>query len=159
VSVSPDSAQQVFVSSELAPDDLEVGVDLDRWRDLAAAALETEHSGSGELNLVFVGESAMADLNSEHMGMEGPTDVLAFPIDGESPADQGDLPVLLGDVVICPAVARRYASDHEVSHDDELALLVVHGVLHVLGHDHGEATESERMKARERELLAMHHRP
>ena len=88
----------------------------------------------------------------------GPTDVLAFPIDGElvevddgvrpaapwprSPAARsGDLPLLLGDVVICPSVAVAQAPSHAGTVDDELALLVVHGVLHVLGHDHADPDE------------------
>ena len=67
-------------------------------------------------------------------------------------------PLLLGDVVVCPAVAERQAPDHGASYDDELALLVVHGVLHVLGHDHAEVDETARMQARERELLGRFHR-
>ncbi|HEX4862870.1 MAG TPA: rRNA maturation RNase YbeY, partial [Acidimicrobiales bacterium] len=65
---------------------------------------------------------------------------------------------LLGDVVICPAVAQRNAPDHAGNYDDELALLVVHGLLHILGMDHEDADEAEAMEARERELLARHHR-
>jgi probable rRNA maturation factor len=62
-------------------------------------------------------------------------------------------------VVVCPAVAERQAPEHAGSYDDELALLVVHGVLHVLGHDHAGVTEAATMQARERELLQrFHHR-
>jgi len=60
--------------------------------------------------------------------------------------------------VICPAVAARNAVEHECPLDDELALLVVHGVLHLLGWDHAEDDEAERMEARERELLARHYK-
>ena len=60
-------------------------------------------------------------------------------------------------MVLCPAVAARQASEHAGTLDDELALLVVHGVLHVLGHDHAEPEQAERMRARERELLEAHH--
>ena len=67
------------------------------------------------------------------------------------------MPVLLGDVVICPDVARAQAPSHAGTLDDELALLVVHGVLHVLGHDHAEADEAEAMRAKELELLVAHH--
>ena len=74
-----------------------------------------------------------------------------------APVDPGDLPLLLGDVVLCPAVAARQAPEHAGTLDDELALLVVHGVLHVLGHDHAEPDQAERMRARERELLEAHH--
>jgi len=74
-------------------------------------------------------------------------------------AEPADLPLLLGDVVVCPAVAERQAPEHAGSYDDELALLVVHGVLHVLGHDHAEPDETAAMQARERDLLdRFHHR-
>jgi probable rRNA maturation factor len=66
------------------------------------------------------------------------------------------MPLLLGDVVICPAVAARQAPEHAGTVDDELALLVVHGVLHVLGHDHADDEERLIMQARERELLELY---
>ena len=120
-------------------------------------------------------QAAIAELNERFMEASGPTDVLAFPIDdpvvagrwpdaGTAGPDRddpepGDLPLLLGDVVVCPAVAQRQAPSHAGSYDDELALLVVHGVLHVLGHDHAEPAETAVMQARERELLdRFHHR-
>ena len=61
-------------------------------------------------------------------------------------------------MVVCPAVAERQAPEHAASYDDEVALLVVHGVLHVLGHDHAELDEAALMQARERELLQRFHR-
>src|SRR5690606_22035911 len=96
------------------------------------------------------------------------TDVLSFPIDAhdaldrepsEVPTDAGEVPVvLLGDIVVCPAVAHRNAPGHAGSYPDEMALLIVHGVLHVLGHDHAEPEETKVMQARERELLERFHR-
>ena len=68
-----------------------------------------------------------------------------------------DVPLLLGDVVVCPDVAREQAPDHAGTLDDELALLVVHGVLHVLGHDHAESGDTALMRAKELELLSAHH--
>src|SRR3546814_12582280 len=101
------------------------------------------------------------------MGADGPTDVLSFPIDDpidpgrwpdsgstgpdREPPEVQDLPMLLGDVVICPAVAARQAPEHAGSYDDEIALLVVHGVLHVLGLDHAEPAEEAAMQARTEE--------
>jgi probable rRNA maturation factor len=119
-------------------------VDVERWRRLATDVLAAEGE-AGELNLLFVDEAAMAVLNQEHMGREGPTDVLSFPIDGPGAGPDG----LLGDVVVCPAVAQANAPDHAGTYEDELALLVVHGVLHVLGHDHAEADEAAVMRERE----------
>jgi len=71
----------------------------------------------------------------------------------------GDVPLLLGDVVICPEVAHRNAADHIGSYDDEIALLVVHGILHLLGMDHEDEAEAEEMEALEQELLRRHLRP
>jgi probable rRNA maturation factor len=150
-------------------------VDTLRWIRLAEAVLAEEGvRGETEVSLLFVDEEAIADLNARFLGREGATDVLAFPIDdepvesGRSPDSGGsgpgfasepeDVPTLLGDVVICPAVAERNAPEHAGSYDDELALLVVHGLLHILGMDHEDPAEAEAMEARERELLARLHR-
>ena len=151
-------AQPVVVGqSDL--DDADSAIDVERWQELARRALETEGISSGELSLLFIDTEAMAALNAEHMGVSGPTDVLAFPIDGEGHSSDPVVPRLLGDVVICPAVARVNAAARGCALGDELALLVVHGVLHVLGHDHAEPEETARMQERERALLDAHHRP
>jgi probable rRNA maturation factor len=135
----------------------DVPLDADRWATLAAAALADRGCG-GELTLTFVDEVTIAELNMEHMGVNGPTDVLSFPLDDPSCADApGAPPSLLGDVVICPVVAERQFADHAGSFDDEVALLVVHGVLHVLGHDHAEPTEAQDMRDLEVLLLERHH--
>jgi probable rRNA maturation factor len=85
--------------------------------------------------------------------------VLSFPLDAAT-MNGGEhvdgAPVLLGDVVVCPAIAAAAAPDHGGSVDDELALLVVHGILHVLGHDHAEPGETAAMRERERALLSEH---
>jgi probable rRNA maturation factor len=148
----PEGEVQVFGADEqrAAP------VDVPRWVELARSVLEAEGvSGDAELSLLFVDEATIAGLNRRFMDANGPTDVLAFPIDDPDAAvpPPGRAPLLLGDVVVCPAVAERQAPEHAGTYDDELALLVVHGVLHVLGHDHAEAVEAARMQARERELL------
>jgi probable rRNA maturation factor len=148
-------------------------IDLERWVALANGALVDEGvRGLAEVSLIFSDEATMSALNQQFMGKEGPTDVLSFPIDGEPDPtgrvpDAGgtgpgeppapEIPQLIGDIVICPAVAARNAVDHECSFDDEIALLVVHGVLHLLGWDHMVDEEAERMEARERELLARHY--
>jgi probable rRNA maturation factor len=166
----PEGEVQVFGADEQS----EVDVEVERWAHLAHEVLVAEGvSGDAELSLLFVDEASMAELNQQFMEKSGPTDVLAFPIDEAGPigrwpdagttgpdrADPEDdeMPLLLGDVVLCPAVAERQAPDHAGSYDDEMALLVVHGVLHVLGHDHAGAEEAARMQARERELLDRFH--
>lgn len=144
---------------EVVADDVQDEVDVDgaRWAELARLALLDEGQ-SGELMVSFVDRDEIATLNAEYMGKSGPTDVLAFPLDANS--DDAELsggPRLIGDLVICPAVARDQAHEHAGTLDDELALLVVHGVLHLVGHDHAEPDETARMRARELELLSAHH--
>ena len=158
-----------------ADEQRERAVDLDRWVGLARDVLEARGvKGEAEVSLLFVDEAAIAALNEEFLGRSGPTDVLAFPLEddpvpgGRSPdlggtgpgSEPGDEPlVLLGDVVICPAVAARNALEHGSAEPDEMALLVVHGLLHLLGMDHQVEAEAERMEGLERELLGRFHRP
>ena len=143
------------------------GLNTERWAGLAASVLRDEGVATGELGLHFVDPGPMAELNVAHMGAPGPTDVLAFPIDAGDGADSAPHPPgparLLGDVVVCPVYAAAGAPDHAgAGHDgglaDELALLVVHGVLHVLGYDHACDAGAAVMRAREQQLLAAHHR-
>ena len=110
----------------------EVGVgEEDRWAGLARSVLEAEGvEGPAELALSFVDEADMAELNRRWMDEDGPTDVLSWAID--PPGDDGPGPVLLGDVVVCPAEAAMNSADL----GSEVRLLVVHGVLHLLGYDH-----------------------
>ncbi len=156
-----DSPVTVSVHTELSSDELaqhHTDPDLDRWQRLAHDALVTEGVTTGELDLSFVDAAAMTELNETHMGKVGPTDVLAFPIDVEEDPALPGMPTLLGDVVICPEVAHANANDDGKATDDEIALLIVHGVLHVLGHDHQADDERAAMQARERALLEAHHR-
>ncbi len=149
------TAASVVCSDERAGGTESLPIEVGRWQELAEAVLTAE-GAVGELTVVFVDEAEIAELNAEHMGKEGPTDVLSFPLDEDSDSQDG-VPTLLGDVVVCPAVAARQFTDHAGTLDDELALLVVHGILHVLGHDHAEPAETERMRSRELEhLIALH---
>jgi probable rRNA maturation factor len=149
-------------------------MDVARWAGLARQVLQARGvKGETEVSLLFVDEDTSAALNEQFLGKTGPTDVLSFPIEeepgpaGRSPdfggsgpgssAEQGIL-TLLGDVVICPVVAARNAIEHEVSFEDEMALLVVHGLLHLLGMDHEKEAEAERMEAVEQQLLTRFHR-
>ena len=162
---------QVFCADEQT----DLSVDVDRWRRLAAHVLVAEGvRGAAELSILFVDESTIAEMNKVHMAKDGPTDVLAFPIDSvvvdETPGpgrvsrgpdrpeiDADDHPLLLGDIVVCPAVANRQAPTHAGNIDDELALLVTHGVLHVLGYDHGDDDQRIAMQRRETALLEEFH--
>lgn len=122
-----------------------------QWADLARRVLEGEGVGPGcELNLTFVGVDEMTELNVEHMEGAGPTDVLSFPLDDDGSEVFDGQPRLLGDVLICPDVVSAQAAGKP---DDEMALMVVHGVLHILGMDHQHDDEAALMKAAEQRHL------
>ena len=120
-------------------------IDPDRLRRLAAFVLADRGvPESMELSVLAVDIDTMTRLNAQHMGSDGPTDVLAFPLDlpGETPPGE---PAILGDVVLCPAVAQRQAVERGTAGEAELDLLLVHGILHLLGHDHAAEDERARM--------------
>jgi len=163
----------VFAADEQS----ERAIDIARWVKLAYDVLgEQGVKEDVEVSLLFVDEPTIAELRERFLGEPGPTDVLAFPIDEEPepggrspdgggtgpggglPSEESDMPRLLGDVVVCPSVAARNATEHGVSLDDEVALLVVHGLLHLLGMDHGQDEEAETMEQREQELLKRFYR-
>jgi len=162
-----DGLVEVFVSDEQG----DVPVDSLRWQQLAMRVLAAEGvKGQAEMALLFVSREAITEMNRVHMGVDDATDVLAFPIDmvdnsraagptarSATPVvarvEGGELPLLVGDVVVCPAVANEQASSHAGNFDDEIALLVTHGILHVLGYDHDDDTNAGKMRQRERVLL------
>jgi probable rRNA maturation factor len=104
----------------------------DAVAELAARVLRAEGTRAADVSVTFLAADAMARLNREHLGHRGPTDVITFalaPVPGAP---------LAGDVYICPAVAREHARAHGVGVREETARLVVHAMLHVLGHEHPE---------------------
>ena len=115
------------------------GVEVDEGAavELSHGVLRAEGVEDGELGLAFVGPDEMRVLKRDHLGIDETTDVLSFPIDGREPLPEG-MPRALGDVVICPAVVR-----------EKWRGPLTHGLLHLLGYDHGDA-----MERRERELAA-----
>lgn len=106
-----------------------------------------------EVSLLLVDQTSIAELNAHHMGSDGPTDVLAFPIDLPGETRSGE-PSILGDVVLCPEIAAGQAAQRGLSTESEIELLVVHGLLHLLGHDHAVAEERTRMFTLTDRLLA-----
>lgn len=108
-----------------------------------------------ELSVLLVDEAAMSALHRQWMDESGPTDVLSFPMDELRPGRDGEeaQPGLLGDVVLCPAVAARQARTAGHSAHEELLLLTTHGILHLLGYDHAEPAEEKEMFALQRRLL------
>jgi probable rRNA maturation factor len=109
---------------------------------LASRCLVGEGIGGAELSLSFVEPEEMAELHATYMNEEGPTDVLSFPLDADDRDEDGVR--LIGDVVIAPAIAARNNPDDPAA---ELRLLVVHGILHLLGHDHEDDGERTAMWA------------
>jgi probable rRNA maturation factor len=114
-----------------------VSVDEAAAVELAGRVLRAEGIDEGELGLAFVGADEMRSLKRDHLGVDEATDVLSFPIDGRDELPEG-MPRALGDVVLCPQVV-----------GDEWRAPLTHGLLHLLGYDHGDE-----MEAREQDLLA-----
>jgi probable rRNA maturation factor len=108
-----------------------------------------------ELCIRLVDEAAMETLHVQWMDLPGPTDVMSFPMDELTPGRAGEEtePGMLGDVVLCPAVAARQAATAGHALEEEILLLTTHGILHLLGYDHGEPDEEKEMFELQRQLL------
>jgi len=120
-------------------------------RALLAAArriLSELDEGESSLSLTLVGDAAIRTINREHRGKDAPTDVLSFPMHPESSGAER----MLGDVVISVETARRQAAQYGATLQRELYRLLIHGVLHLLGHDHLKAGERRVMEREERRL-------
>lgn len=138
----------------------ESGVAVDEASIVAAARFALDRMGVStlaELSVLLVELDVMADLHERWMNLPGPTDVMAFPMDELDSARRPDAsdsgPALLGDIVLCPAFARDQARKAGHSLLDELHLLTVHGVLHLLGYDHAEAAEEREMFTLQKRIL------
>jgi probable rRNA maturation factor len=139
----------------------ESGVDVDEAGLAAVARFALDQMRIhplAELSVLLVDEPAMAELHERWMGEPGPTDVLAFPMDELRPPQPGSRedvtdPGLLGDVVLCPQVAAGQAVKAGHGTQDELELLSVHGILHLLGYDHAEPDEHKAMFGLQEQLL------
>ena len=115
-----------------------------------------------ELSILLVDEGEMAVLHERWMDEPGPTDVLSFPmdelrpgrIDSDQDIDDDAAAAMLGDVVLCPAVAEKQGQVAGHSVQDELEMLCTHGILHLLGFDHAEPDEEKEMFGLQRDLLA-----
>ena len=129
-------------------------IDGERLERLASAVMEREGLPPGEVSVLITDDEMVRRLNREYAGEDTPTDVLAFSLtEGEEFASPDDV-LRLGEVIISYPTARRQADDAQRPVRDEIEHLLVHGVLHLLGYDHAEPAEEERMRGREHELLA-----
>lgn len=134
-------------------------VDLSDLHSLAEMVLREEgYPMDAEVTLLFVSEPEMASYNERFLDRAHPTDVLAFPVEELKPGavpeiDPQGPPLVLGDVLVAPSYVRRQAAEMNVTFEDEISLMITHGILHLLGYDHVDDDEAEVMEARERELL------
>lgn len=144
----------VFLANEQSVD-----IDVAELRELAELVLGEEgYPPSTEVTILLVADDEMSGYNQRFLDREGATDVLAFPVEQLIPGLVPDLdpqgpPLMAGDVVIAPDYVARQAEEHGVSLGDEMALMITHGVLHLLGYDHETDEEAEMMERRERHIL------
>ena len=138
----------------------ESGIGVDELALVSVARFALDSLGINrlaELSILLMDVESMSELHLKWMDEPGPTDVMSFPMDeldtARRPDESGPGPALLGDVVLCPAVATEQAAQAGHSLDDELHLLTVHGVLHLLGYDHAEPAEEREMFRLQNELL------
>jgi probable rRNA maturation factor len=136
----------------------ESGTSVDEERLLALARFVLERMRihpQADLAITVVDEAAMTALHEQWMDEPGPTDVLSFPMDElRSPDDdEPPEPGILGDVVLCAAVAERQAAAAGHPTEDELHLLTTHGILHLLGYDHAEPDEEREMFGLQADIL------
>ena len=131
-------------------------VDEREFVELSRFVFEAMHlHPATEMSIIFVDEEAMEKLHVQWLDLPGPTDVMSFPMDEltpgtpEPPAPEG----LLGDVVLCPSVAAKQAAESGHSAAEEMLLLTVHSILHLLGYDHMEEDERTVMFDLQRKLL------
>tara|TARA_B100001094_G_scaffold125504_1_gene121535 strand:- start:68315 stop:68767 length:453 start_codon:yes stop_codon:yes gene_type:complete len=143
----------VIVNSEISAEHSANSIDKSKWEKLAVGTLQAEGIHTGELNLIFVDSESMKELNENHLGKSEPTDVLAFPLDSVD-TTPSETPILLGDVIICPEKAEENAQLQNKTFEEEIALLVLHGILHILGYDHAHTDEKVVMKKREEQLMS-----
>ncbi len=135
-------------------------IDVEPLRRLAEMVLEEERfPDDTEVTLLFVGDDQIATYNDRFMHRQGATDVLAFPLGHLQPGSvperkPGGPPLNIGDVVVAPRYVRARAEEAGLPFENELSLMVVHGLLHLLGYDHQEDRQAEEMEERERQLLA-----
>ena len=141
-------------------DEQEEPADAASLRRFAETVLEAEgYPPSTEVAIILVGTRQMEEYNQRFMDRNGPTDVLAFPLEDLKPGQVpkpvgGEPPISLGDVFLCPEEIARRAARDKIPYEDFLHLLLAHGILHLLGYQHEDEEEAEAMERREDELLA-----
>lgn len=144
------------MSIDIADDTETSWIDSERVRGVIGFVMQRMNlDPSCTVSVAFVDEAHMESLHVEWMDEPGPTDVLSFPMDDLRAGDpESPLPLgIVGDIVVCPTVAERQAGEAGHPPEDELDLLLTHGMLHLLGHDHAEPEEHRIMFDLQAELL------
>ena len=142
----PDSAQVLVANVHPS-----LEVDQHQVRRAALEILRKEGASGARVNVVLASDAVLGDLNSRYLGREGPTDVLAFPMGGDEYATQSAS--ITGEVYVSLDRAEQQALEFKVSFAQEVARLVIHGMLHLCGYDHQDAQEARLMRAREENFL------
>jgi probable rRNA maturation factor len=152
--VSPDPGSPYLISVQMEPE-YESELDADALHTLAMGVLEAEGvQGPVELGIVVTTDAEVRALNKQYLGHDYETDVLSFGMSGdEGFVTPGERPSYLGDVAVSYERAAEQAPDYGHSTADEVATLVVHGLLHLLGYDDAEEGERERMHGRQNVLI------
>jgi len=130
-------------------------------RSVATVALTAEHQADVEMGILITGQEKVQRLNKKYLGEDEPTDVLSFAM-GDSDEDgtpdfvfpEGDA-LHLGEVIISYPQAQKQAHEHKHSTRQEVAILLIHGVLHLLGYDHDEPERQHKMQAKEKAILKL----
>lgn len=150
MSTRPRSRSTTALDVHVASDGVRVPLARERVVTIARRVLHAEGVTRGELSITFVSSRAIARLNREHLGHDGPTDIITFELASGTPG------FVLADVYIAPDVARAQAAEHGCGMREELARLVVHGALHATGWTHPESDErtTSPMWSRQERLLA-----
>ncbi len=125
------------------------GINVRRLKSTARKLLRSAGHPAGELSLLLTGDAQVRELNRAHRGKDKATDVLSFPAEGRDSKE-----TFLGDIAISLDTARRQAAEYDAPLQNEVNRLLIHGLLHLLGHDHHEPIERAVMESEERRLAA-----
>lgn len=144
----------VLVDPDLGPEAQDRLTSLAKDVVTAALRLDGYKGDDAEVSVLFTDDAFIGELNRRYRGVPGPTDVLSFALDeDEDECDDDDGEHILGDIVISVETARRQARAEEKTLEQEVALLLAHGTLHLLGHDHDEPEREAVMWKRQDEIL------